>query len=184
MQFDHPAYCTIAASTFVQTPQGALEQGTYMPDGSFYTNGIVLNCFFPSIPSGQIINANVGVDLPSYSGSSLVASLYAQVAVDSTQNTDPDLTNNSIAFFPLLLTDSVFSPPAPVSPACSRDPGDRSFDTLLDTCGIPSTVVQPVSGVYLGGATALGGSGAIKLDDFPSLLGYLFYVTVEGGGIQ
>jgi hypothetical protein len=128
MQFDHPASCTIAASTPVETAPGTLKLGTLMPSGSYYYDGILLSCFFPSIPSGQIINATVGVDLPAYSSLTSVA------------------------------------PPPPVSPACSHDPDDHTFGVLLDTCGVPSIAVEIVTGVFLGGATAIGGAGVIGLE--------------------
>lgn len=184
MQFDHPAACTIATPALVNTAPGTFKEGALMPNGSYYFDGAVFNCFFPSIPSGQIITAHVGVDLPTYNGSGSVASLYAQVGVDSTQNTDPDLTNNSIAFYPSL-PPTARTPPPPVSPTCSHNPDDHTFGVLLDTCGVPSLAVEIVTGVFLGGAAIIGTGGITLLElGVLSPLDYAFNAAVAGGGIK
>ena len=173
IHFNTPAKCTKATSLV-------------MPNGTTYPGADLLNCYIPALMSGQGIIATVGVDLPSVNDSSAIPSLYAQVAVDPTQNLDPDLTNNSISFRPALPPAVTISwPPPPGPSSCLRDPGDHTFDVLIDTCGVPSIVVQIVTGVFLGGATLIGGGGVLALETgILSPLDYAFNAVEVGSGIK
>lgn len=70
------------------------------------------------------------------------------------------------------------------SPACVHDPDDHTFDVLLDTCGVPSIVLQIVMGVFLTGATLLllGADGvALPATRILDPLSYLFNAADEVG---
>jgi hypothetical protein len=171
MKFDTPARCTRATALV-------------MPNGQPYPGADVIDCFFPAISSGQTITATVGVDLPSANNTSAIPSLYAQVAVDPTQNIDPDLTNNSIFFQPAF--PHTFSwPTLPAAASCLHDPDDHTFGVLLDTCGVPSIVVQIVTGIFLGGATLIAGGGALALEEgILTPTSYIFNAAEAGSGIK
>lgn len=174
IKFDTPAQCTRASAQYL-----------VMPNGTTYPGADLLTCYFPSLLSGQSVTATVGVDLPPVNNSSAIPSLYAQVWVDPTQNTDPDLTNNSISFYPALntYTNNVF--PYTVSPTCRHDPDDHTFAVLIDTCGVPTIVVDIVTSIILGGATALitGPYTALRVGILTPL-DYVFNAAEAGSTIR
>ena len=173
VKFDTPARCTKATSLV-------------MPNGQHYPGADVIDCFFQAIGVGQTITATVGVDLPSSNNTSAVPSLYAQVAVDSGENIDPVPTNDSIFFKPSFPVNRKVIWPTPPAPAsCLKDPDDHTFAVLIDTCGVPSIVVDIVTSVILGGATAiLGGTYALLRVGVLTPLDYIFNAAEVGSTIK
>lgn len=101
----------------------------------------------------------MSVHIPQSNNITTLPSLYAEVTSDET---DPNLANNSIAF-KVALPNPVTAN-FPIQPSCRLDPDDHTFEVLIDTCGVPAIVTDIVEGVVLAAATVVTAGGYAAID--------------------
>jgi hypothetical protein len=122
-------------------------------------------CSFASIPPNTGVNVTVGIDVPQ---GTEAPNIQATIAVDPTQNTDPDTADMAISVPVSPPPFQSVTVPASISERITQQGGcnfsnEPGFAILLDTCGVPTAVTTGLVQGFLGAAALITGVGELSI---------------------
>lgn len=121
-------------------------------------------CSFASIAPNTGVNVTVGIDVPQ---GTEAPNIQATIAVDPTENTDPDTADMAISVPVSPPPFQSVTVPASISNRITQQNGcnfsnEPGFAILLDTCGVPNAVTTGLVQGFLGAATMITGAGELS----------------------